>query len=52
MALDEASKSRVEAQAIVDNSQESEGKEDASDDVSRGEVAKAGYSYAYTAEHG
>ena len=51
VALDEACKTRVEAKAVVDYRKESEGKEDASDNVASSEVTKTCNAHAYTAKH-
>ena len=51
VALDETCKTRVEAKAVVDYRKESEGKEDASDNVASSEVTKTCNAHAYTAKH-
>ena len=51
VALDEACKTRVEAKAVVDYRKESEGKEDASDNVASSEVTKTCNAHAYAAKH-
>ena len=51
VALDEACKTRVEAKAVVDYRKESEGKEDASDNVASSEVTKTCNAHAYATKH-
>ena len=52
VALDETCKTGVEAKAVVDYCQKSEGEEDASDNVASSEVTKTCNAHAYAAKHG
>ena len=51
VALDETCKTGVEAKAVVDYRKESEGKEDASDNVASSEVTKTCNAHAYATKH-